>query len=227
MVIRRVTLRNRPIRTGSGIGLEVVYPDHRDGAAGPHAGEGVVERGVEGHGVDDRVGPASAGGLHHRLHRRPLDRDRPGVGGQGPATGDRVDGQHPAGAQGEGGTHGAESDRAEARGPPRCRPAGCRPASPRSSRCPGCRSAAGRPRRPIPVGDGQHLEVGRRAPRPRWPGRHRERPGAEHLGAVDAGDRVTGGAAVAAAAPGHRRRQHPVTDGEPLHGPARPRPPCR
>ena len=47
-----------------------------------------------------------------------------------------------------------------------------------------------------------------------------ERPGSEHLGAVHAGHRVTGGAAVTAAATGHRRRQHPVADGEPLHRPA-------
>ena len=190
-------------------------------------GQGVVERGVVGHGVDDRVGPPAAGRLEHRLHRRPLHRLGPRV--RGPVPAGRPPGRRPAPGRppGPGPSAPRTARPRPARAPPPCRPGRTRPAGPRPTRCDRLSVEQERGLVVHPLGDRPAAGSRRPARPPRWPGRRGASPSRRPSGPST----QRTGSPVAhpshAAAAGHRRGQHPVPDPEPPHlGPDLERP-CR
>ena len=214
VVKRNVMLRNSAMSAGQRVGLEVVDPEDRYRAPGPHAGQCVVQCGVVGHRIDDRVGPPGHRSPRVRPRRsgrppaRPPSRRhapavRPRGRRPGPALRPRTRAERTA--QQPDRTEAQHHDRAPRRdvGPLRTGPTG--------------REVVGQQQGGLvvhAVGDPHQLEVG---------GRHGDRRGltageharAEDLWPLDAQDRVAGGAAVAHPATGHGCRQHPVPHLEP------------
>ena len=183
-------------------------PDDRDRATGPDRAERIGERPVRGHGVDDGVRPEPVRGLEDRLDGGAVERDGTRRLGPGPSADDRVDRQHPPGALEQRGPHRAEPDRAQTEhhdGPAR-RDVGARGTGP-----PGA-EVVGEQQRGLVVdtlGDSQELEV-RGGDGEQLGLAATELAGAEHLGPLDAGHRVTAGAAGASPAARDRGDEDPV-----------------
>ena len=168
------------------------------------------ERDVQGDGVDDAVGAATAGVFEHRRDGRAFERGRARVDGKRAAPRHGIGGENGARPLGERRPHRAQPDGAQADDDdrPTRRNVGLLRADPAR------RQVVGQQQRGLvvdAVGDAQQLKVGVR---------HGDRGGlaaAEHAGAEDlhaahARDRVARRAPGAPSAPGDRCRQHAVAD---------------